>query len=153
MQIVTDVPLSKQKKNPVEYAEVELGVHEVWEQASHRLEQHEDAKDLYLTSLRQVRNIKADIRSAEMDLASDERGKFPEMKVTPFRDHMKAAYESDERLSSLRADLAAAESSRDEAKADMDHHSLGVHAMTARMHELAGLLQFYSAAKLASKSQ
>jgi hypothetical protein len=136
-------------KNAVKYAEENLGVHVVWDEAQTRLEQHDDAKNTYLTALRSVRDVKEKMRAREMTIVSDERGKFPDMKVTPFRDHIKAEFEADVVLSALRDELAGHESDRDRAKADMDHHSLGVQATTARMSELAGLLNFYSAAKAA----
>lgn len=138
------------KKNPVQYAEEDLGVHEVWEQAQQRLDQHHQCKTTYLLSLRQIRELKERMRTREMEIVSDERGKFPDMKQTPFRDHIKGAFEDDADLSTLRAGLAVLESERDQSKADMDHHALGVHATTARMSELAGLLNFYSAAKAAA---
>ena len=137
-------------KNAVQYAEEDLGVHVVWDEAQTRLDQHEECKNTYLAALRSIRDLKEKMRSREMTIVSDERGKFPEMKVTPFRDHVKAEFEADAVLSDYRDELAVAESDRDRAKADMDHHSLGVQAATARMSELAGLLNYYSAAKAAA---
>ncbi len=140
-------------RNPVEYAEDILDVHGVFREAKDRLERHEDAKNLYVTTLAQIRSLKSEIQSVEIDVTAEERGDNPDMKVTAFREHLKNVFESHLGLRDLRSNLAAAESARDEAKADMDHHALGVGALTARMSELAGLLQFYSAAKLATLAQ
>lgn len=138
------------RKNAVQYAEEDLGVHVVWDEAQTRLEQHDEAKNTYLNCLRQIRDLKERMRTRETTIVSDERGKFPDMKVTPFRDHIKAEFEADSALQEYRDELAVIESDRDRAKADMDHHSLGVQATVARMSELAGLLHFYSAAKAAA---
>lgn len=137
-------------KNAVQYAEDDLGVHEVWDEAQRRLNQHEDAKNIYLTAMRQVRELKEQMRTREMEIVSDERGTNPDMKVTAFREHVKVCFENDADLTDYRSTLAMLESDKDRAKADMDHHALGVQATTARMSELAGLLNFYSAAKAAA---
>lgn len=139
-----------EKKSAVDYAEEDLDVHGVWDEAVARLAQHEDAKNLYVTTLAQIRMIKSKVQSLTMDITSDERGKFPDMKPTPFRDHVRTVVEDHPELSALRSDMAEAESARDQAKADLDHHALGLGAITARMNELAGLLTFYSAAKAAA---
>lgn len=140
-------------KNAVQYAEEDLAVHEVWDEAQQRLAQHDAAKEAYLLSLRTIRDCRDSLRSREMFIISEERGKFPDMKPTPFREHVKEQFEADDNHAQFRESLAEAESMKEQAKADMDHHALGVQATTARMSELAGLLHFYSAAKAAAAAK
>lgn len=133
--------------NPVQYAEETLGVHGVWQECQDRLAAHDQAKALYLKALSGLRDTKAELADRERSIVSDERGNHPDMKPMAFKDHIKSVLDGDLYIKGYRKDLAGFESLRDEAEADMRHHELGVRALTARMHELAGLLDFYGAAK------
>lgn len=139
--------------NSVEYAEDTLGVHKVYDDCTQRLEEHDKAKNTYLTALSDIRQLKAAVVEREAEITSDERGKHPDMKITAFKQHVGVKCEQDTVHKAYRDDLAVAESSRDEAEQDMRHHELGVRALTARMNELGGLLEFYSAAKQAATNK
>lgn len=134
-------------KDPVAYAEDTLGVHAVYDETRDRLSQHADAKDRYLTALKAVRELKGSMAEREAEITSDERGKNPDMKITAFKQHVAATCEQDSVYAAYADELAAEEANRDTAEQDMRHHELGVRALTARMYELGGLLEFYSAAK------
>jgi hypothetical protein len=140
-------------KNPVSYAEDDLGVHVVWDEARARLDEHETAKARYLAALKSLRITERQITDRNMELVTEQRGLQPELKVTAFREHMKVVAAEDDTMVGLQSQLEDDKTERDEAKADMEHHELGLRALTARMHELAGLLEFYATAKSAQTAQ
>lgn len=138
------------KQNPVEYAEGTLGVHQVWDEANDRLVAHEVVKDRYLASLSGIRYVEQQIATREGEIVAEQRGEHPDMKIMEFKQHIAAVMATDEKAVELNTSLAEEKDIRDAAKADMQHHELGLQALTARMNELAGLLEFYAAAKQAA---
>ncbi len=135
------------KANPVEYAEETLGVHAVYEEAVERLAKHEAAKTAYLTSLGGIRYAEQQIESREAEIVSEQRGEHPDMGIQEFKLHVKTVGAGDDRMQELSSALTEEKANRDESEQDMRHHELGVRALTARMQELGGLLDFYAAAK------
>lgn len=133
--------------NAVSYAEETLGVHKVWEEAQERLGLHSLAKSEYLEALKAIRSYESGMADRVATLVAEQRGLNPDMKVTAFREHMKAVEADDEAMKVFHTSLALAKDERDEAEQEMRHHELGLRALTARMTELAGLLEFYAAAK------
>lgn len=138
--------------NPVQYAEETLGVHDVWAECRERLAQHDASRTTYLDAVAQLRDLKAAVQTREAEITSDQRGEHPDMKITAFKEHLKVAFEEDTVHTAYRDEIAEQEIRRDNAESEMRHHELGIRALTARMHELAGLLEFYGAAKRASKA-
>ncbi len=137
--------------NPVTYAEETLGVHDVYAECRTRLQGHDEARNIYLDAIAQLRDLRAAVTTREAEITSDERGEHPEMKITAFKDHLKVVFEADTVHMAYRDEIAIQEIRRDQAESEMRHHELGIRALTARMHELAGLLAFYGAAKEAKK--
>jgi hypothetical protein len=135
------------KQNAVTYAEDTLGVHVVWEEAQQRIEAHGLATEGALRAKRDIRDIEERITDREAEITSDERGANPDMKITAFKEHLKVAFANDSVHQALVAELANSQNVRDGHDADMRHHELGIRALTARMTELGGLLEFYAAAK------
>lgn len=140
-------------KNPVEYAESVLDVHGVWNEAQERLAAHEEAKNAYLAALTSIRWTENQIATREAEIVAEERGTHPDMKITEFKQHVATVQATDETTVDFRGVLADQKAIRDEAEQGMKHHDLGVRALTARMNELAGLLDFYAAAKEAQTAR
>ncbi len=137
-------------KNPVDYAEEVLGVHQVWDEANTRLAAHEEAKNTFLTSLSGIRYLEEQIAVREAAIVTEQRGEHPDMKIMEFKQHVATLLASDPDAMQHATDLREEKDTKERAEQDMRHHELGLRALTARMTELAGLLEFYAAAKQAA---
>ena len=137
-------------QNPVKYAEDTLAVHVVWAEANTRLAAHEASKVAYLSALSGIRYTEQQIAAREGEIVAEQRGDHPDMKIMEFKQHVATVMSADEKAVELNTAMAEEKDARDAAKADMQHHELGLGAITARMNELAGLLHFYAAAKEAA---
>lgn len=133
--------------NPVHYAEDYLGVHEVWEEAEHRLLDHrrltEDIKELN----RRIRGAKENLADRESVLVADHGADLVGLSKTAAKEHMKAVIDADAEAQRIRDQIATAEAERQEADLDLRHQEVGLKVLTARMQELDGLLEFYAASK------
>jgi hypothetical protein len=136
--------------NAVQYAENDLGVHSVYEEAERRLNAHDAATDVLAEALHQIRLLRSEIAAMERDIVSYAATlpEYSSLSKTAFRDAMKDAVKGNERMIDLQQKLSDAEQARDDAEIDVKHHALAVGLATARLNELGGLLQFYAASKL-----
>ena len=134
--------------NPVLYAEQELGVHDVWNQAQQRLAQHAAAVAEKASLTTSIRRLKVRMADREAELTSDLIGLHADLKTATERTKaVKDGIQKDSQMRDLRAELDDLESTRDMITADISSHEQGCHVMAARMVELGGLLQFYAAAR------
>lgn len=78
---------------------------------------------------------------------------FTDYNTTQRREAIKILVGGDEKIAEIEVDLSECQSVLDEANANLDHHKLGIGALTARMTELGGLLHFYAEAKHAQTAQ
>lgn len=133
----------------VDYAEQQLGVHSVYEEACNRLDQHTECTAKIADFNIRIRLLKKEIEDAEIQIASDERAKEHGLSKTAFSDHLKEVLKTDSNLRDLRTKLADLEVERSNEELRAKHHSLGLQLSIGRLHELGGLLHFYAATKLA----
>lgn len=135
--------------NAVEYAEQNLAVHDVWNDVQSNAEAaqtwHEDMARLSS----EIRRQREKIADREAQLASDERGKNPEMSGTAFGEHMRIMLRLDPDLIQLRTELLDYQRDYDWAESQERGFRGKLDGGVARLHELGGLLAFYGAAKVA----
>lgn len=138
------------RMNPVQYAEQVLAVHVPWEEAQRHLDLHADASEHVDLTRREIRAVKANIedRKAEVTAEAPSTRGYPEG-VQARRDFTKLLLASDDKLTSMEKHLDNLHSMLDDYQSAVKHHELALYAVTARMNELGGLLQFYSVAKAA----
>ena len=133
---------------PVEYAERELGVHDVYTLA-------QNALDTYVKAGESIAALRHDKRSAEDDLALEEARVASEVMDT-HRDASQAARDrilktelaQDPEVSRLRGRVRMLIDLIDEQDVLRSSARQASEVHTARMHELAGYLQYLAAAKL-----
>jgi hypothetical protein len=136
--------------NAVQYAEEELGVHEVWQS-------HNDAIHNLLVQRSSVDGHKATIRSLkeqmvdrEFDLLSDLMNIDPDASATARNQVLKRVSHTDSLMGELRKDLATAESDLATAETVLRVTEAELRGTAARMEQLAGLLRFYAVSKEAT---
>jgi len=134
--------------NAVQYAEQELGVHKVYEEANAFLAD----LDMQMTALDAVldtrRTLDEKISDYEMDLAIEERGKHADHSEAAFARHLKEVLHKDQTLRDLKQERNTAASKASGLELDIEHTKYKIKVRVARMEELNGLLQFYGVAKL-----
>lgn len=139
-------------QNPVQYAEGVLGVHAVYADSLDRLDSYEVAVQAGVDARHRVKARKDALDQRELEVIADRRSERHEMSATAFKTALKEWLAADEQYQRLLDELHEAEFDRDQADADARIHEHGVRVHTARMEELAGLLNFYAAAKQADTS-
>lgn len=134
--------------SPITYAEETLGVHEVWKETEFRLSEHQkltNRRAHYLSDLRANRAHQSD---REAVIATEATGKYSDLSDTARTKVIKSLVHDDTEHASLRQAERDLQADLDQCDGDLSHHEKGIAALSARMVELGGLLQFYAAAKL-----
>jgi hypothetical protein len=131
--------------NPVTYAEGTLAVHKVYDDAldAHRLMDNTLTRANAL--LRRIHELKENIADREGVLLTDLRAAFAEVGSQEFQRIAKANIQADEELRGFRRSLASVENERDSALGAVRSLERRIEIDVARMHQLAGLLEFYAA--------
>jgi hypothetical protein len=135
--------------NAVTYAEVELGVHEAYNEALRTLNESRVYGDTIVNYRDKIREIEARIAYREVQIMDDEWTKHPEMAVTRMDKHVKAAQLKDEELQELHSSLRTIKRMLDESELAKAGFEGMVRIESARMIELGGYLQYLAAAKTA----
>lgn len=133
--------------NAVEYAERTLDVHGAYADALSKLVDYNAASAIIDSCNVEIRKVKERLADRERVIIDEERGKHYDMGATAFKAHVKEVVADDTEVDALRNELADEESKRDSAHSDARTAELGLSLHVARMNELAGLLNFYAAAK------
>lgn len=136
--------------NPVQYAEVTLGVHEVFKYAE-VLHDELTQRQLELEEAQRKRRAAIDaLEVVETGFITAARGKNPDMSQTAFEKAVKLWMVGDK-------SVQAARRSHSECTGKVEYHEHLVRAVElklkiqiARMNELGGYLQYLAAAKLAT---
>lgn len=136
--------------NAVQYAETQLGVHEVWSQTQDWLKVHEAASDVLKALYPEIRQLKELLQSREADLTLELRAEYQELNTTDFGRLIKNAVAKDPESTGLRTKLNSLQSQQESAEVDRRHAETRLGVMQSRMEELGGLLHFYGAAKIES---
>lgn len=135
------------KKDPVHYAEDDLGVHNIYDEARAHFDDHSYYTKQVESLNLQIRDIKTQIEDREREVVSDERAKQLDLSKTAFGEHLKEVLKADESLRAMRGDLSALEAERSNCELNLKNLSLGIQLRSARMEELGGLLYFYAVCK------
>lgn len=138
-------------KNPVAYAEEDLGVHEILAgvlDARDKLDKEvltvlADARD-------QKRKAEQDLDDRETDLLIAERGKHSDISATALKEHMKVILYKDAEWKRLRDLVRTLTDQIDGAEVDRKLRERDIEIGCARMVELGGYLNYLAAAKNAS---
>lgn len=131
------------------YAEVQLGVHKVYDEAlqaaselDERLGDLDKAQDLR-------RALDQEIENLEMDLLIEERGKHPDHSEAAFARHLKEVHHKHDGLKMLKYKRNAAAGECAGAELDIDFIKSRIRIATARMEQLGGYLHYLAAVKQA----
>ncbi len=132
------------------YAEDNLGVNLIFEDAVNRKEKMDDV----LTELSTLRDKKRDLQSRlndkEMEVAADEWGKHPDMAAARMEKHVKIAYSNDGEIRGYREELNQISGQIEGLEYDKEILDTEIKIAVARMHELGGYLQYLAVIKEAS---
>lgn len=135
--------------NAVTYAEVELGVHEAYNEALRALNEARIYGDTIVNYRDKIRELESRIAYREVQIVDDEWSKHPEMAVTRMDKHVKAVQLKDHELLELHTDLRNVKRLLDENELVKANADALVRVESARMIELGGYLQYLAAAKTA----
>lgn len=134
----------------IQYAETNLGVHQVHKKA-------ESALALLIVTIDSMRSLRLEKRRAEdvledyeTDMTVDERGAAPRMSITAFKDHMKSQLRNDKTCRDLRLKVAELAERIDALSHDKNLYEREIAICCARMSELGGYLSYLAAVKNAA---
>lgn len=135
----------------MQYAEQTLEVHVPWEDAKFCLDVHAETTLKVDELRRKIRGHKQRIEDRKMEVATEapSHPDYPPDGVTKQRDFLKVLLGNDQDLSDLESALDAMTSDLEHHTSLVKHQELRLYALTARMNELGGLLNFYAVAKSA----
>ncbi len=134
----------------LEYAEKDLGVHTVHEEAHQLTNEAATLRQKIATLRRQKVDVEALYHDAEFNFISDLRGANQHMSQTAFDKHAKIEVHRDASLRTMRGSLANDAEQIERAEADLSTLKLRIEIAVARMHELGGYLNYLSAVKNAA---
>ena len=141
------------KKTPVEYAEVDLKVHETFHDAWQVNEAHSAAVMRRVTQMQKLRECRDDIEYREHEIVTDLRGKYMDASEAALTRAVKLAFKDDTHLQSLSRMERVMQGEIDGTDAEIDSLKSTLKLLTARLSELGGLLNFYAAAKAAAATR
>lgn len=131
----------------IKYAEGTLGVHSTYEAA----QAARNKLDEILTELGDARDTLRDhefrLTDREMEVASDERGRHPEMSATAMEKHLKIALQNDDAVRELREQVARIRSDIEGLDYDREVAEHDIKIQVARMNELGGYLHYLAVVK------
>lgn len=132
------------------YAENVLGVHSVYTGAVEARDKL-DVLTSELSTLHDRKRMLTDrMTDREMEIASDERGKHPDMSQASMDKHMKVAVNSDPAVRALRDELRSVNDDIDGLEYDVRMVEHDIKIAVARMTELGGYLNYLAAVKQAT---
>lgn len=141
-------PKASPGRKAMQYAENVLGVHTIYEDAKAAKNQLDEALTPLSESRDKLRELEYLLQEAELEVASEEWAKHPEMAVTRMEKHMKAAIWNNDRCRELREQLAKVRGDIDGFEADVKVAEAGVRIAAARLTELGGYFHYLAAIKL-----
>jgi hypothetical protein len=129
------------------YAENELGVHSVWNDA----QEASLAMDEVLVDLDKAQDRRKEldqlIENREMDLLISERGKHPDHSEAAFNRHLKEVHYKDAELQNLKVLRNSAAGEASGLELDVQYAKARISILAARMTELGGYLHYLGAVK------
>lgn len=134
------------------YAEDNLGVHQVWLDAQAAREKLDSLLTLLSESRDHKRDLELQLHDREMQVASDEYGKHPDMAQTRMDKHLKQALSQDAGWRAFRAEISRMTGEIEGLEYDKAVIETDIKIAVARLQELGGYLQFLAAIKQADNS-
>jgi hypothetical protein len=138
------------KKTPVDYAEITLGVHDVYAEAVKTQSVLTGAQSRVVAATRERRHTEELLAETEQEVIAELRAKYADVSDTAFQRLAKQELVKDKRMRDLRDKHREAQAGADLAEAEQRAAEFQLRLLTARMNEIGGLLFFYGAAKMAS---
>jgi chromosome segregation ATPase len=138
------------KKNPVAYAEEDLGVHAAYRDAREAQEALDAALDTYASCAATIRSVHDSIDQRKYELANQVRGEKHDISQTALDRALKDFERTDDELISLRTQLMERQDEQEVAHAAITKNKYRLRVLSARMNELGGLLAFLASAKNAA---
>lgn len=139
------------KRNPEArartYVEDTLGVDAVYGEATEALTRHEAEQENMVRCAKAKRDLHEKIDTREQELVAEHAATWDGSQAA-FDRHIKAVFQNDGDLVSLRASVRTASTEYERAEAAARHLEFTIRVATARMEELAGRLHFYGAVKM-----
>jgi hypothetical protein len=134
------------------YAEVTLGVHDVYEEAL----AFRAGLDETLTALGEARDkkraVEVMLQDAEMNVISEERSTHPEMSQAQMDKHVKVALSKNDTIRALRQQLLESVGDVEGLEFDRTMNETDIKIAVARLHELGGYFEYLAAIKRAESS-
>ena len=141
------------KKNPVQYAEDDLGVHAVYADAREAQEALDAALDKYSQCASVIRSVHDSIDQRKFELASQIRAEKHDISQNALDRALKESERSDEQLIALRSQLLEKQDEQEVAHAVIEKNKYRLRVLSARMTELGGMLAYLASAKNAATAQ
>lgn len=138
-------------KQAIDYAEGQLGVHTVYENAqTARNMLDETLNDL--SSLRDAKRVaEAALSDREMELSIEEHAAHPTISATAMKDHLKAVVWKDDVCKQLRESLLKLSNDIDGLELDKSMYERDIALACSRMTELGGYFNYLVMAKQSNK--
>lgn len=129
------------------YAETNLGVHKVYEEAQTARNKLKLVLDEIVKARSKKRDLESQLVDREMVLVSEERGKHPDFSATAMEAHMRRVKNDDDDCRELREMIASTASSIDRGEAAKVMAEVDIKIAASRLEELGGYLQYLAAVK------
>lgn len=131
----------------LDYAQRNLRVNALYQEALDAREELVKDQDLLAKAREARRDIEFRLKDRAMEVASDERGKHPEMSATAMEAHLKRALHDDIAHRELKEQLDKAGLTVWQIEQDIDLDHADIKIATARLTELGGYLNYLAALK------
>lgn len=135
------------------YAEDQLGVHTVYDDAKKKYAELDDVLSLLATAKDTKRDLEFRLADREQELAISEYSKHPDMAQTRMDKHIKQTLYQDDTWRELREQIGKANSDIEGFEFDRSAIDVELKVGIARMHELGGLLQYLAVIKSTDNSR
>jgi hypothetical protein len=134
----------------IRYAEDTLGVHTILEAATAAREALDKVYDDLAKNKDDRRQAEHNLEMMELEIATEERVKHPEMSATAMKDHLKGACYGTKDWRDLRQEIVELVNKVDGLEYDRRIREKDIEIATARMNQMGGYLMYLGAVKLAS---
>jgi len=133
----------------LQYAEANLGVHKVYEEAQIAAARLAEAREAVVKARHEKGFAEREYTDAEYEFVTAQRSQLGEMSQTAFDKAIKVAINKEPRLRAMRGDLAQRSTSLEYLEASVSRLRVDVEIATSRMTELGGYLAYLAAIKSA----
>lgn len=136
----------------LQYAESDLGVHKVYQDADALAGRLDDAHEDLVKVIAERRDLDEKIEDRQMEILIVERGKASDLSQAAMDRRLKEKYHTDAKLIDLRTQRNVASSKASALELEADTLKYRIKVKVARMEELAGYFQYLAALKSEAKA-